>query len=95
MINADRRVSGTVISGVLPETEARVSEVADKMQVGKLADLQAGNYGIVLGAELATYLGVWLAIKSPLLRRKCRRPQRGLCLGCADLLWWVFQSGHV
>lgn len=63
MINADRRVSGTVISGVLPDAEARVSEVADKMQVGKLADLQAGNYGIVLGAELATYLGVLVGDK--------------------------------
>ncbi len=63
MINADRRVSGTVITGVLPDAEARVSEVADKMQVGKLADLQAGNYGIVLGAELATYLGVLVGDK--------------------------------
>ncbi|MFI3195188.1 MAG: lipoprotein-releasing ABC transporter permease subunit [Methylococcaceae bacterium] len=63
MINADRRVSGTVITGVLPDAEARVSEVADKMQVGKLADLQAGNYSIVLGAELATYLGVLVGDK--------------------------------
>jgi lipoprotein-releasing system permease protein len=58
MINADRRVSGTVLTGVLPEAEAKVSEVAEKMTSGKLSDLVAGEYGIVLGQELANYLGV-------------------------------------
>lgn len=58
MINADRRVSGTVISGILPDNESKVSEVAANMKQGKLADLVAGQYGIVLGEELATYLGV-------------------------------------
>ena len=58
MINAERRVSGTMLSGVLPENEAKVSDVAGKMKVGKLIDLVAGEYGIILGAELANYLGV-------------------------------------
>ncbi len=58
MINADRRVSGTMLNGIMPDYEARVSEVADKMKTGKLSDLVAGQYGIVLGAELANYLGV-------------------------------------
>ncbi len=58
MINADRRVSGTMLSGILPENEAKVSEVASKMKEGKLTDLVAGEYGIVLGIELANYLGV-------------------------------------
>jgi len=57
MINAGRRVSGTMIRGVLPAEETAVSDVAAKMQVGQLADLQAGKYRIVLGSELATYLG--------------------------------------
>jgi len=58
MINADRRVSGTMLSGILPDYEGKVSEVADKMKTGKLANLIPGEYGIVLGAELANYLGV-------------------------------------
>ncbi|WP_262963864.1 lipoprotein-releasing ABC transporter permease subunit [Methylobacter psychrophilus] len=58
MINADRRVSGTMLNGILPDYESRVSEVADKMKSGKLSDLVAGQYGIVLGVELAKYLGV-------------------------------------
>jgi lipoprotein-releasing system permease protein len=58
MINAERRVSGTMLSGILPENETKVSEVASKMKEGKLTDLVAGEYGIVLGIELANYLGV-------------------------------------
>jgi lipoprotein-releasing system permease protein len=63
MINADRRVSGTMLNGILPEYESRVSEVADKMKLGELSDLVAGQYGIVLGAELANYLGVTMGDK--------------------------------
>ena len=63
MINADRRVSGTMLSGILPAEEAKVSEVAEKMLIGKLSDLLAGQYSIVLGAELANYLGVGMGDK--------------------------------
>jgi lipoprotein-releasing system permease protein len=63
MINAERRVSGTMLTGILPEYESRVSEVADKMQDGKLADLVPGEYGIILGVELANYLGVFMGDK--------------------------------
>ncbi len=63
MINAERRVSGTMLSGILPEYESKVSEVADKMTSGKLSDLVAGEYGIILGVELANYLGVFTGDK--------------------------------
>ena len=63
MINADRRVSGTMLNGIQPDYESRVSDVADKMKAGKLSDLVAGEYGIVLGAELASYLGVMMGDK--------------------------------
>ncbi len=63
MINAGRRVSGTLLRGVLPSEEGAVSEVGAKMQSGALTDLQAGKYQIVLGAELATYLGAMVGDK--------------------------------
>ncbi len=63
MINADRRVSGTMLTGILPDYESKVSEVADKMKEGKLSDLVSGEYGIVLGVELANYLGVFTGDK--------------------------------
>ncbi len=63
MINADRRVSGTMLNGILPEYEAKVSDVASKMKYGALTDLVPGEYGIVLGLELANYLGVSMGDK--------------------------------
>jgi lipoprotein-releasing system permease protein len=58
MLNYGKQVSGAAIRGVLPEVEPEVSEVADKMKVGRLDDLKPGGFGIVLGSELATLLGV-------------------------------------
>ena len=63
MINADRRVSGTMLNGILPDNEAKVSDVADHMEEGKLSNLVPGEYGIVLGAELAKYLGTFVGDK--------------------------------
>ncbi len=63
MINADRRVNGTMVSGILPDYETKVSEIADKMELGKLSDLVAGQYGIILGLEQANYLGVTVGDK--------------------------------
>jgi len=63
MISAERRVSGTMLRGIDPLYEPRVSEVGNKMRVGELADLKAGEYGIILGAELASYLGALVGDK--------------------------------
>ncbi len=58
MLSHTRGVSGALITGVLPETETGISEVAHKMIAGRLADLAPGDFGIVLGRELARLLGV-------------------------------------
>jgi lipoprotein-releasing system permease protein len=57
------RVTGAVIHGVLPEREPRVSELDRKMVKGRLDDLKAGAFGIVLGNELAMQLGVGVGDK--------------------------------
>jgi lipoprotein-releasing system permease protein len=53
-----RRRQGALIRGVLPEMEPQVSDLNLKMKQGKLSDLQAGSYRIILGNELAQTLGV-------------------------------------
>ena len=63
MINADRRVSGTMLRGVLPDYEPKVSTVGEKMQQGELTGLVAGKFNILLGNELARYLGVTVGDK--------------------------------
>lgn len=63
MLTFERRVSGTMLLGVLPEREHQVSAVVERVTAGNLEALKAGEYGIILGAELARYLGVWLGDK--------------------------------
>ncbi len=58
MLNFDRRVSGSVLRGILPDQEPQVSDVGNKMKLGDLSSLTAGSFNIVLGKELANYLGV-------------------------------------
>ena len=57
------RVTGAVIRGVLPEAEPKVSELDRKMIKGKLEDLKAGGFGLILGNELAMHLGVGVGDK--------------------------------
>jgi lipoprotein-releasing system permease protein len=57
LLNSDTQVSGTMLRGVLPDYEPRVSEAAARLVAGRLDDLKAGGFGIVLGEELAKHLG--------------------------------------
>jgi len=59
MMTNNRRVSGSLIRGIQPELEIKVSQIEAKMISGSLLDLKAGEYGIVLGRELANALGVY------------------------------------
>jgi lipoprotein-releasing system permease protein len=52
------RVSGAIVRGVMPELEPKVSDIDQHMTEGKLGDLVAGKFDIVLGKELAMTLGV-------------------------------------
>ena len=47
-----------IVRGVLPVEEGKVSVLGDKLVAGKLDSLQAGEFNIVLGKELALWLGV-------------------------------------
>jgi len=60
MLSAGKQVSGALIRGILPEEEARVSDVLAHVRVGDGRDLKAGEFGILLGSELAYSLGVGL-----------------------------------
>jgi lipoprotein-releasing system permease protein len=50
--------SGAMVIGVLPDQERKVSSISDKMVSGAFDDLVPGEYGIILGAELAKALDV-------------------------------------
>ncbi len=56
MLALDGNVGGAIIRGVEPELENQVADIGQHMKNGKLTDLKAGEFGIVLGSELARSL---------------------------------------
>ena len=52
------RKQPAIVRGVLPVDERRVSVLGEKMVQGRLEDLAPGRFNIVLGKELAIWLGV-------------------------------------
>lgn len=53
MLARGKAVSGVIIRGVVPAEEPQVSELDKKMVSGKLTALVPGEFGIILGRELA------------------------------------------
>ncbi|MBT2971511.1 MAG: lipoprotein-releasing ABC transporter permease subunit [Candidatus Thiodiazotropha sp. (ex Ctena orbiculata)] len=58
MLISGQKVSGVLLRGILPEQEGKVSEVLTAITHGSVEALQAGQYGLILGRELALVLGV-------------------------------------
>lgn len=67
MLTYDQAVQGVLIRGVLPSQEATVSDLASQMKVGQLQALKAGEFNIVLGADLAQALGARVGDKVVLM----------------------------
>lgn len=67
MLSYGQVVQGAIVRGILPADEDGVAELSAHMRVGKLADLKPGEFGIILGAELAQNLGVLIGDKVVLL----------------------------
>ena len=58
MLTFGASVQGAVIRGIDPAAESKVAEVGKHMRAGSLDALKPGEFGIVLGAELARALTV-------------------------------------
>ena len=67
MLSNGQAVQGAIIRGVLPSEEGKVSDLVGHMRAGQLSDLKPGEFGVVLGAELAQSLGVLLGDKVVLM----------------------------
>ena len=78
MLTNNRRVQGTIIRGVMPEAEPQVSNVADKMLYGQFDALKSGEFGIILGKELANSLGVLTGEKVTLVAPQASMTPAGM-----------------
>lgn len=67
MLSYDQGVQGAIVRGVIPSAEDEVADLGKHMKVGRLEDLRAGEFGIVLGADLAQALGAQIGDKVVLM----------------------------
>jgi len=67
MLSYGQAVQGSLVRGVLPDQEQGVSELGKQMKAGELNALTPGAFNIVLGADLASLLGVSIGDKVVLM----------------------------
>ena len=58
MLSAGQAVRGALIRGILPDQEETVADFASHMRLGTMDALKPGEFGVILGADLARALGV-------------------------------------
>lgn len=78
MLSFGNQVSGTLVRGISVEFEPAVSEIAEKMVVGNLQELAPGEFGILLGIDLARRLGVMQGDKVSLIISKANISPAGI-----------------
>lgn len=71
-------VSGTLVRGVLPEEESKVSPISEHMLDGDFSKLAAGDYNIVLGEGLADTLRAEVGNKITLISPQGQSTPAGL-----------------
>lgn len=67
MLSYGQAVQGALVRGVLPGEEDKVADLGKNMKIGQLNDLRAGEFNIILGADLAYALGLRVGDKVVLM----------------------------
>ncbi|MEZ5614513.1 MAG: lipoprotein-releasing ABC transporter permease subunit [Rhodocyclaceae bacterium] len=67
MLSFDQTVRGALVRGILPDAEEQVAEFNRHMRSGSMRLLKPGEFGIILGAELARALRVFTGDKVTLI----------------------------
>jgi lipoprotein-releasing system permease protein len=58
MLSVGTAVRGALVRGILPDQEEKVADLGEKMKMGTLDALKPGEFGVVLGIDLARALQV-------------------------------------
>ena len=67
MLSYGQAVQGALVRGILPSYEDSVADLGKNMKAGRLSDLRAGEFGVLLGLDLAQLLGVSIGEKVVLM----------------------------
>jgi len=77
MISVGKRNRGVIIRGILPEIETDVSDINTKIKSGSY-HLNPGQYEILIGSNLARYLGVSVGDKIAMISSKSNFSAAGI-----------------
>ena len=95
MLTRDDVVRGALIRGIDPALEPGVSDIARHLPSGRLADLVDGEFGIVLGLELARALGVSVGDKVTMVAPQGNVTPAGIVPRLKQFrVVALFESGH-
>jgi lipoprotein-releasing system permease protein len=95
MVSYDQIVSGVAVRGILPEMENEVADFAGMMVDGELNALAPGQFGMVIGRELARALGVFTGDKIVLISPQGQVTPAGILPRLKQFtITGIFQAGH-
>ena len=88
-------MKGILVRGIDPALESQVTDLVNGKQAQTLADLHSGDFGVVLGAELARSLGVQVGEKVTLVAPSGQVTPAGVVPRLKQLtVVGTFDSGH-
>ncbi len=95
MLSHNQVVQGVIVRGILPDREDDVADFADLMASGELDDLQPGEFGIVLGMELARSMGTFRGDKIVLISPQGQVTPAGILPRLKQFtVAGIFEAGH-
>ena len=95
MVSYGQVVRGVVVRGILPDLEEKVADFARMMVNGELDELVPGEFGIVVGMELARALGVSKGDKIVLISPQGQVTPAGILPRLKQFtVTGIFEAGH-
>ncbi|MDH5553026.1 MAG: lipoprotein-releasing ABC transporter permease subunit, partial [Nitrosomonas sp.] len=95
MLSYNQVVQGVLVRGILPELEEDVANFAEMMVSGELDYLQPGEFGMVIGMELARALGAFRGDKIVLISPQGQVTPAGILPRLKQFtVTGIFEAGH-
>lgn len=95
MLSHNQVVQGVIVRGILPTMEDKVADFAKTMVNGNLNNLEPGDFGIVIGMELARSMGTFLGDKIVLISPQGQVTPAGILPRLKQFtVVGIFEVGH-
>ncbi len=95
MLSHNQVVQGVIVRGILPTMEDKVADFAKMMVSGELGHLVPGEFGIVVGMELARSMGTFVGDKIVLISPQGQVTPAGILPRLKQFtVVGIFEAGH-